>query len=369
MKFFYRAAVLPKDDKLLMHINMAATRLYNKLSSLNLNLLDISDYNKRYLGENLKNIRSRLQKYSYILSWSVAHTNVPLKRFVCVDYGGGPGILSLLAKEVGIGTVIYNDIYDVSCRDARLVGQTINNEASHYVHGGIDELVDFIKGNSIQCHAISSYDVIEHIYDIESFMTKLCYLSEPPFNIVMASGANPYNPVIRKMLMRKQKKIEYGDRKKKWGHKERDSLRAYFSVRKEIISQHAPSLSDSEVDRLARVTRGLIESKIRECVEEYLRSGEIRREPDHPTNTCDPYTGNWAERLIDVSPLKEILSNGGFRVDIMSGYGGSSNNIIKSLIGSFVNPLVCISRDKGLVFAPFYTIYARKLKSSTDEVT
>ena len=369
MKFFYRTAVLPKDDKLLMHINMAAARLYNKLNSLNINLLGISDYNKRYFGDNLKNIRSRLQKYSYILSWSVAYTNVPLERFVFIDYGGGPGMLSLLAKELGVGTVIYNDIYDVSCRDARLIGQAIRSEAHYYVHGDIDELVDFVKTNCIRCHAISSYDVIEHIYDIESFMRKLCYLSESPFNIVMASGANSYNPVIRKMLMRKHKKLEYGDREKQWGHKERDSLRAYFSVRKEMISQHAPSLSDAEIERLARATRGLIESKIKECVEESLESGEIPLEPDHPTNTCDPYTGNWAEHLMDIGHLKTILSNGGFTVDILSGYGGSSNNIIKRLVGSFVNPLISMSKEKGLVIAPFYTLYARKLKFSTDEVT
>ena len=38
---------------------------------------------------------------------------------VLIDYAGGVGDLSLLAKELGIGTVIYNDISDELAKDAR----------------------------------------------------------------------------------------------------------------------------------------------------------------------------------------------------------------------------------------------------------
>lgn len=40
---------------------------------------------------------------------------------VFVDYGAGTGIMSLLAREMGFGAVLYVDIYDVSCRDAELI--------------------------------------------------------------------------------------------------------------------------------------------------------------------------------------------------------------------------------------------------------
>jgi hypothetical protein len=105
MEYMYNYG-LPKDCKLLKDINLAASRLFNKLKYSDANSLCISDYNKRYLGEHLERMRYTLQKYSYILSWSVASTNVPLNKFVFLDYGGGIGILSLLAKEFKVGTVI-----------------------------------------------------------------------------------------------------------------------------------------------------------------------------------------------------------------------------------------------------------------------
>jgi hypothetical protein len=46
---------------------------------------------------------------------------------------------------------------------------------------------------------------------------------------------------------------------------------------------------------LAKKTRGLMKDDIEKLVEEYIASGKITYQPDHPTNTCDPYTGNWAD--------------------------------------------------------------------------
>lgn len=361
MNFFFNGAILPKEIELMNDINEAATRLHSKLKQLDINSLDISDYNKRYLGNHIINIISTLHKYSYILSWSVADTDVPLERFVLVDHGGGSGILSLLAKEFGIGTVIYNDIYDISCRDAKIVGLAIENEANYYVHGDIDAVADFLRAKSLYITAIASYDVIEHIYDIEGFLTDLSSLSRRPFSVVMASGANSFNPIKRKRFMHQHVEIEYKDHEKKWGHKERDCLQAYFNARKDIISTHAPSLSDTEIDCIARATRGLIKPEIEDCVDEYLITGKISREPDHPTNTCDPYTGNWAEHLMDIDHLSKILVAAGFEVDIMSGYYGNSNNILKRLIGSILNFIISLLKNKGLIFAPFFIIYAKKI--------
>ena len=160
MKFMYDYAYLPNDFRLLIDINSAANSLYNKLKYLNVNSLEISDYNKRYLGNYLKNIPRTLQLFSYILSWSVVSNNVPLKEFVFIDYGGGSGILSLLAKEFGIGTVIYNDIYDVSCKDAMVIGESVEKEADYYVEGDIDDLFRFLSKNFISCNAIASHDEV-----------------------------------------------------------------------------------------------------------------------------------------------------------------------------------------------------------------
>ena len=365
-KYLYERAPLPDNELLLEDVNNAANRLHQKLESLGIKGLEISDYGKRYLKDQLSDIGATLQRYAYILAWSIAYQETPREKFVFIDYGGGPGILSLLAKELGIGTVVYNDIYDVSCRDSKMAGQKIGNEADLYVEGDIDDLIGFLQETSIICDAIATYDVIEHIYDVEDFLTKICFLSSKPYNIVMSSGANPYNPIIKKRIVRQHLEIEYYDRKKEWGHKERDCLRAYFKARKKIISESGHELSGSDVDRLARATRGLPEPEIKSWVDKWVRTGELPAGLNHPTNTCDPYTGNWAERLMDVHQLARILSRGGFEVDVKAGYyGQSSNDFRKRLLAHLLNPLITVLGSKGLMLSPFYTIYGRKLQSGS----
>ncbi len=361
MEFMYNYARLPEDRKLLIDINTAAGRLFNKLSCLDIDSLDISDYSKKYLGNHLRNIHSTLQKYSYVLSWSIASANCPLNEFVFIEYGGGSGILSLLAKELKINTVIYNDIYEISCKDAKIIGESIGNQADYYVHGDIDDVISFLKTNSISCNAIASYDVIEHIYDIETFLKKLNNLSDGPMSVVMSSGANMFNPLIKKSIMTVQREMEYRGANKEWGHKERDCLRAYSRVREEMILKYAPYLTKKEVEQLAKATRCMIESDIQDCIDEYLKTGVFPQEPCHPTNTCDPYTGNWCEHLMDIDYLKDILSKEGFKVEILSGYYGRPENLIKRILATFLNVSIYISKKKGIRIAPFYTVYGIKI--------
>ena len=49
----------------------------------------------------------------------------------------------------------------------------------------------------------------------------------------------------------------------------------------------------------------------------------------HPTNTCDPYTGNWNENLLDLVQLKEFCLSKGYKVGISnSTYSYSSNKVL-----------------------------------------
>lgn len=215
-------------------ITAAAKRLYDKLSFLDEDQMNISDYSKVQFRNRKANLKNSLNIYSYLLSLSII--NISLEDFCFIDYGGGTGILAMLAKELGIGTVIYNDIYDISCHDAEKLAGAVGNKAEYYIQGDIDEAINFCNSNNIKCSSVASYDVIEHIYDIDAYFKKLYLLS--PATIVMASGANSFNPFIRRSLMKKAKNAEYEHRDKKYGHKERDSLESYFALRRKIIQEH-----------------------------------------------------------------------------------------------------------------------------------
>jgi hypothetical protein len=360
MEYIFKFCNLPDDKSTVKIVNEAANRLYYKLEGIDIETLDISDYNKRYFGSLLKNLRSNLQRYAYILVWSITKIDIPLKKLVFLDYGGGSGMLSLLAKECNIGTVIYNDIYDVSARDAELIGKAIGDQADYYIPGDIDKVIDFLKTKSINCNAIANYDVIEHIYDIEEFLKKISLISDDNnLRVFFSSGANPYNPLIKRKLVKNHHRCELLDRESIFGRKERDPLESYLKIRKKMIKNLNPGLSENQVVYLAAATRGLIEYDIKKAVNEFLTSGSVtfkQKYPQYPTNTCDPYTGNWAEHLMDIYQLRNVLQSENFQADIWCGYYGDSNTLLKCLAARSLNLLIKSSGRYGLIFSPFFTL-------------
>jgi SAM-dependent methyltransferase len=275
---------------------------------------------------------------------------------VFVDYGGGTGFLALLAKELGIGTVIYNDIYDVSCHDARFIADSLQLVADSYVCGDVDELLNFLLKERIHCDVVMSYDVLEHIYNVESFLQKLITSLNGPSTILMASAANNRNPIIRKNLAKMHSRYEYKERPKEPGHKGRDTLRAFYTVRKEMIENYAPEMSKKEVEVLAKNTRGKAREDILACVDEYERRKSLPARPTHPTNTCDPYTGNWQEQLLEFDWLKGVLKRQGVTAKILPGYYGINSHPIKNLLGLGLNLFISKYPKIGLGVAPFYIL-------------
>ncbi|AKB51647.1 hypothetical protein MSBRW_2394 [Methanosarcina barkeri str. Wiesmoor] len=359
MEYMFKFCNLPDDKSTIKVVNEAASRLHYKLKGMNLETLDISDYNKKYFGSLLGNLHSNLQRYAYILVWSITKIDVPLNKLVFLDYGGGSGMLSLLAKECNIGTVIYNDIYDVSARDAELIGKAIGEQADYYIPGDIDEVIDFLKNNSINCNVIANYDVIEHIYDIEEFLKKISLISNNNLRVFFSSGANPYNPFIKRKLTKYHQMCELVDREQVFGDKERDLLEAYSKIRTKLIKSLNPNLSEDQVAYLVTATRGMVESDIQKAVNEFSASGSItlkQKYPQYPTNTCDPYTGNWAEHLMDIYQLRNILQSENFQADIWRGYYGDSNTLLKCLAARSLNFLIKNSGRYGLVLSPFFTL-------------
>lgn len=358
MKYLYDNAKLPGDPSLLEKINLAAERLHQKLMKLDLKHSGVSDYNQRYLGDKLANPIVTFQLYTYLLILALVGNKVPLRKFGFVDYGGGFGLLSLLAKELGIGRVVYNDIYDVSCNDLRILSKEMDIAIDNYVCGDIDELINYLQDESLTINAISSYDVIEHIYDIEAYLRKLHLLPADRLRVVFGCGANIKNPLIRRELRKTHLEAEYKNREKKWGHKERDSLRSYLEMRKKIVREYNSALSENMVQRIAESTRGLMRDDIEKSVDEYRTTGRISYKPDHPTNTCDPNTGNWAEHLMEIEWLSNILRDEGFQVKILAGYWGYSDNLYKRLIKNLLNIGPRLLRKNGLFFSSYYIVYA-----------
>jgi len=68
---------------------------------------------------------------------------------------------------LGIGNVIYVDIYDGSCNDVEILSNALGLPLDYIICGDVDDLISFVQDNQIIINLIASYDVLEHIYDVE----------------------------------------------------------------------------------------------------------------------------------------------------------------------------------------------------------
>jgi hypothetical protein len=346
-----------KESQLPHLLASAQARFHSKLMALDVESLGISEYNKRYLREKIQDDMATIELCGRLLFLSLRDSPIPLDRFVLADYGGGSGMLSFLAKEIGIDTVIYNDIYDVSCNDVKLLSAAFELALDHIVCGDIDDLISYLHNKSICIDAITSYDVIEHIYDLAYHFKRLPALSKGQFRVVYASGANMKNPWLVYAIMKKQTNAEYRNREKMYGHKERDTLRSYLDVRKEIISTYAKDLSPEQVVQVARATRGLIKPDIERCVDEFRATKSLHHHPNHPTNTCDPYTGNWCEHLMSTQWIKQIMGDAGYSVNILVGHYAVSGSLLKKTIKYILNVAMRLLGRWAMFIAPYYIVY------------
>jgi 2-polyprenyl-3-methyl-5-hydroxy-6-metoxy-1,4-benzoquinol methylase len=340
----------------------AADRLATKLSRLSLGEGAISPFASAYLQGKLKEVGPTLQRNVFVLAWALTPLlqSMEMSRVVMVDYGAGVGDLSLLAKEVGVGTVVYTDIYDVMCRDARHIARSVGLEANHYVAGEVNVLLKFLQEKRWSCGAMVSYDVLEHMYDLEEFLMKVPGLSSGHLVLAMASSANPKNPLIARRLKKLQRKMEFHGTVRKEGEDPRDTPLAYRPLRRALIAERAGGLSPEAIDLLTLRTRGMRLFDIEQALETYKGTGMLPPAPEHPTNTCDPFTGNWCERLLDPWTVAGKLRDLGFSARVLPGYYGSHGGGSRLRRGARLGANMAIRAlgVQGLPVAPFYCVHA-----------
>jgi SAM-dependent methyltransferase len=336
----------------------ASARLASQLAALPPGAVRLSDMGRHYLRCFLGAPEMMLDRYRRILERALLLARRPPAALRLADYGGGLGVLSLLARRAGIGQVVYCDISADTCEDAQRLARALDLEAGHYVKGDVTALADFGRATGTGFDVLVSADVLEHIYDLEDFFSKLPLLGREGLAVVMITSANHHNPWIRRQLMRGHRQTEYKDLPKKWEQGKRDTLHSYFSLRCRIVSERAPQLPEDQVRRLAKATRGLVKPAIEKCVDEYLRTGNVSRSPDHPTNTCCPYTGYWAERLVKTAYYRQLLAVNGFAAKITAGRwtatGGPARRAVKGVLNFLIRRLA----GRPLCLAPYLLIEA-----------
>ncbi len=360
---FYPDSYKVGDDDLRL-IDQAAVKVAGKLKTVNLDELAISDYNKQYLKRYVVSADFYISQYVQLFLNLLSFKHIEPSEASIIDYGGGCGILSAIASEIGFKTIIYNDIYAQSVKDAEVIVYALGSRVNHYVTGDIAFLVEYMNIHSLRSDYVCSFDVLEHIYDWQKWFDSALTLNNNPL-FVFKTSANGANPIIRRRLAKIHNRAEYIGREKGEGWKERDTAEPFLKIRRNIIEEYAPQLSDSIIDELALSTRGLMQDDIILEIDEYIKNGKSTYRCKHATVTCDPYTGNWAENDIDTKDLQAYLTSKGFDTKIVNGFYSYSANKTKSLPKTILNLIVRFTGFNCLLFSPSYTLIARNKLSTS----
>jgi 2-polyprenyl-3-methyl-5-hydroxy-6-metoxy-1,4-benzoquinol methylase len=336
-------------------INKAIDSVSIKLRSLNTETLSISDYNKRYLKDYIDNLVFFMPLYKTLLEKVVCNLQKPITESSFVDYGGGCGILTFLAVELGFKKVIYNDIYEVSTEDVKVITTVLNLKVDAFVTGDISQFINFINKKNIKVDHICSFDVLEHIYDLEDWFTKIKEIQKP-FSLCFMTSANSSNPYTNRKLKKIHYNAEYVGSKKKKGWKERDSNLPFLELRQKMIAEKFTDIPQEKISILAKNTRGLFGEDIFKEVTHQLKTSHFSIKEKHPTNTCDPLTGNWAEHIIDIKSLKKRIQDKNTTVRFTNSFYSYSNNKVLNLPKKGINLLMKMLGEQSLFLSPSYTL-------------
>lgn len=355
MKFLHSKVLFNSTNR--TQLENASNALFKKIQNLNSQELQLSDYGVNYFKTHINSLQYLFQMYTFMLDTLQKKVQKPFSEILLIDHGAGIGILSLLCATLKI-KVIHNDVYRVICNDAKQLSLALELPFLDYHHGNTIDLVQFCKSKSYNVDAIISSEVIEHIYDIDQFFFQLKALNKN-LHFVFGTSANEKNYFRRKKLMNQQYIAEHIGFKDFEGRKQKDTITAFLKVRAQLIRESFPKLPDSEVELLAKRTRGKQKKAILNSVFEYTFSGNLPQKITHATNTCDPLTGNWTEHLMNPYDLQKKLTNLGFKTQIKAGFYGSENDFFVSrTLKMILNFIIKISGKLGLKIAHYWMLIA-----------
>ncbi len=336
-------------------IHSAAKRLAQRFSSVDPQQIGISDDGARYLTEKLRWFDDGLTIYTRLLTLACAGR--PLGELTIVDYGGGIGVLSMLAKESGVGRVIYNDIIECRREDAEAIAREVGVGPDDFHCGDADDLVRFLNEQAVHVDAVVAYDVFEHIYSIDDHYRSLRALNDgkAPSRIIHGSGANIYSRSYVDWVTPIQVEAECSDS---------DGKESFRNIRAGIIrayaNSHSLEISPEKVDELSIATRGMNSEDVEGCVEAAATTGALPEPPGHPTNTCHPHTGSWCERLMEHDAVAATIEAEGYSVSIGPGRhtiapGSGFRHWLKLTL---MNTAIRTLGRRGMYLAPHYIVIA-----------
>ncbi len=329
-------------------INDRANHLYKKLAVLDISNTEIDDFGKYYFTNHHGGSRLffSVQSSAHIIYNSVKKTNRPLAEITFIDYGAGLGTLFLLAGSLGFKKVYFNDYFPQWADYAKTICAKLDITIDDFISGDIDAVIEYGKRNNVHFDIVASRNVVEHIYKLRDFYTKL---SESGISTVCYSTttANYHNIAMRL--------------KHYWHHHTVEKT-TYKKQREDHIKELVSGITTTDLTQLIKLTRGRAFADFTNAIGLYFKKQPIPAVEFLGTNTCNCKTGVWAENLITKADYTDIIQQAGFKIEYTAGFWDINYRYkVVNLFTAFLNRLIKIGGKKGYWFAPFVNITACKI--------
>jgi len=325
-------------------LTSTALSLAKRLQTIDFDGLPISDYNKEYIRRLKPALGYYMKIYTKCLLTCLKE-NKDISSISLIDYGGGSGFLSMLAKEIGIKQVIYIDLNPLSVQTIEILKQETGLGPDIILHGNSDTLLAWCEENKVKPDFLIATDLIEHIYDLSSFFKDLTRINDN-LQMVFTTASTPFNPYVKRRLHKLMMGCEFG------------SIESpnYYTLRILYIQKDYPDFTIEEVKKWGFITRGLIYSDIKKAIDS--NTPPILSDK---YNTCDPATGNWTERILPIKEYDSLLSPYGYSLTVNKGfYNTDRKNPVLSFVCHIINTCIFISGKAGLFLAPFIILSFKK---------
>ncbi len=280
-----------------------------------------------------------------------------IKDISVIDHGAGIGFFGLLAKKCGIGRIICHDISKDMIHDCKIISDYLGLSFDHYVVGDTDILLEYCKANNLFIDGFSSRNVIEHIPNLNLFFNYLSQLPHHKLVMMINTSANVHNPAVHRLHKKIHKEYEEVGSTNDMMRSRMDHERSGRKIRQRIILELNPEIESELLEIAIRNSRGLDIHQIEEMVKEIKLTGTVPSLIEKLSNTRDPYSGTWVERLVPFEEYCKIANQYGFKVVSLPGfYNQSYKDPFMKFAGIALNGLIKLLPFFHRTISPFLSM-------------
>ena len=191
--------------------------LAHTLAQLDVNQLPVSEYSRTALKRVLDAAEYYLDIYRNSLERTLAMCDKSPDQMTIVDYGGGHGLLGILAKKLDFARVIYVDYNADALQTVREMSALLGATPDVMLQGNATTLGDWCRNNAVAPDALLAMDVIEHIYVLDEFFATLHSIPtrHSSLKMVFTTASTPFNKRVERRLRRAMQADELGTTTKK----------------------------------------------------------------------------------------------------------------------------------------------------------